>query len=90
MPWTGGLGRVRRRIYWKFRYAFDGVGPRWPWYFEPSLPEPYGVSAGEVILNSASWPTFMPGHRTMGRLATLDSSKAVSYTHLTLPTNREV
>ena len=26
--------------YWKFRYAFDGVGPRWPWYFEPRVPLP--------------------------------------------------
>lgn len=26
--------------YRKLRYAFEGVGPRCPWYFEPSFDEP--------------------------------------------------
>jgi hypothetical protein len=33
-------GDYRPRYVRKFRYAFDGVGPRCPWYFEPSGPEP--------------------------------------------------
>ena len=37
------------RIYWKFRYAFDGVGPRWPWYFEPSAPEPEPIQPPQPI-----------------------------------------
>ena len=32
----------------KFCQYFDGVGPRWPWYFEPISPVPYGVAAGSV------------------------------------------
>jgi hypothetical protein len=24
--------------FWKFCQYFDGVGPRWPWYFDPSWP----------------------------------------------------
>ncbi len=32
----------------KFCQYFDGVGPRWPWYFEPIAPVPYGVAAGSV------------------------------------------
>ena len=38
-----------------------GVGPRWPWYFDPSAPEPYGVSAGSDICTNESWPIFIPG-----------------------------
>ena len=38
-----------------------GVGPRCPWYFDPSDPEPYGVSAGSDICTKESWPIFMPG-----------------------------
>ena len=30
----------------KFRYAFDGVGPRCPWYFDPTEALPYGCSDG--------------------------------------------
>ena len=26
--------------FWKFCQYFDGVGPRWPWYFDPIWPVP--------------------------------------------------
>jgi hypothetical protein len=26
--------------FWKFCQYFEGVGPRWPWYFEPMSPVP--------------------------------------------------
>ena len=41
------------------------------------MPEPYGVSAGDDIQNSANCPTFMPGHRVIGRLATFDNSRVI-------------
>ncbi len=28
-------GPAPARGHWKLRYAFDAVGPRWPWYLEP-------------------------------------------------------
>ena len=34
----------------KFSKYRLGVGPRWPWYFEPRAPLPYGWSAGVVII----------------------------------------
>ena len=38
----------------------SGSGPFWPWYFEPSSPAPYGVSAGSVSCTKESWPIFIP------------------------------
>ena len=43
-----------------FQYRL-GVGPRWPWYFEPSPLEPYGCSAGSDICTNDSWPIFISG-----------------------------
>ena len=62
--------------YRKFRYAFDGVGPRCPWYFDPSVVDPYGVCAADVSRNSAIWPTFMPGQSVIGRFCLLYTSDA--------------
>ena len=42
-----------------FQYRL-GVGPRWPWYFEPSSPAPYGVEAGSLICMKEICPIFMP------------------------------
>jgi len=46
-PWLparcGAPVAPTRRVgydWMKFRYAFDGVGPRWPWYFEPTAALP--------------------------------------------------
>ena len=43
-----------------FQYRL-GVGPRWPWYFEPSPLEPYGWSVGSAIWTNESWPIFISG-----------------------------
>ena len=45
----------------KFSKYRLGVGPRWPWYFDPVAPLPYGRSAGVVICMKLIWPIFMPG-----------------------------
>ena len=45
----------------KFFQYLLGVGPRCPWYFDPSVPEPYGVSAGSDIWTKESWPIFISG-----------------------------
>ena len=37
-----------------------GVGPRWPWYFDPSASLPYGADAGSVSCMKDSWPIFIP------------------------------
>ena len=37
-----------------------GVGPIWPWYFEPSSPLPYGFSAGSLSCTNEIWPIFIP------------------------------
>ena len=47
--------------YAKFSQYRLGVGPRWPWYFEPVAPLPYGRSAGVVISMKLIWPIFIPG-----------------------------
>ena len=49
------------RVYGKFSKYRLGVGPRWPWYFEPVAPLPYGRSAGVVISMKLIWPIFIPG-----------------------------
>ena len=59
---AGGAGdedsqTVSRSKFFQYR---DGVGPRWPWYLEPSVPAPYGVSAGSVICTNESCPIFIP------------------------------
>ena len=38
---------------------------------------PYGCSAGLVSRSRHSWPIFIPGHRVIGRFATLDSSRVM-------------
>ena len=43
----------------KFFQYLLGVGPAWPWYFEPRPELPYGVSAGSVICTKESWPIFI-------------------------------
>ncbi len=43
----------------KFCQYLLGVGPFWPWYFEPSSPEPYGLSAGSESWTNESWPIFI-------------------------------
>jgi hypothetical protein len=48
-------------VRWKFWNDFDGVGPRWPWYRDPYLAEPYGCSEGEERRKKQNWPIFMPG-----------------------------
>src|SRR5207248_197576 len=40
----------------KFCQYRDGVGPFWPWYFEPRPPVPYGASAGSDRWTNESWP----------------------------------
>ena len=50
--------RDQLRKFSKYRL---GVGPRWPWYFEPRADEPYGLSAGVVIRRKLTWPIFIPG-----------------------------
>jgi len=60
--------------YLKFSKLRLGVRPRWPWYFEPCAPEPYGFSAGDVIVKKLIWPIFMPGYNVIGRLARFASS----------------
>src|SRR5262245_8620057 len=42
--WRGGQERVVSR------WNADAVGSDWPWYLERSSGEPYGRSAGELIL----------------------------------------
>ena len=42
-----------------FQYRL-GVGPRWPWYFEPRPALPYGVEAGSVSWTNEIWPIFIP------------------------------
>ena len=76
-------------------YVFDGRNPP---YFVDSPTHPlnaYGMSKreGEIAVLDAA----LPGHATNLRLPVLygetlynEESAAVSYTHLTLPTNREV
>ena len=46
---------------WKFCQYLEGVGPRWPWYFEPSSPLPYGVAAGSLSCTNEIWPIFISG-----------------------------
>jgi len=58
-------------------YERDGVGPRWPWYLEPTRALPYGCSAGLVSRSRQNCPIFIPGHSVMGRFATLDSSSVI-------------
>src|SRR5581483_394416 len=41
-----------------FQYRL-GVGPRCPWYLEPSAVVPYGADAGSVSCMNDSWPIFM-------------------------------
>ena len=48
-------------VRWKLAWDREAVGPRWPWYAEPYLAEPYGFSAGELSRKKQSWPIFMPG-----------------------------
>jgi len=46
--------------FWKFCQYLLGVGPRWPWYFEPSDELPYGADAGSDICMKETCPIFMP------------------------------
>ena len=55
------LAANRRAGQPKFSKYRLGVGPRWPWYFDPVAPLPYGRSAGVVISMKLIWPIFMPG-----------------------------
>ena len=44
----------------KFCQYRDGVGPRWPWYFEPSEAVPYGLEVGSLSCMNEIWPIFIP------------------------------
>jgi len=43
-----------------FQYRL-GVGPRCPWYLEPSPPDPYGFSAASESCTNESCPIFISG-----------------------------
>ena len=43
----------------KFCQYRDGVGPRWPWYFEPSDAVPYGFEVGSLSCMKEIWPIFI-------------------------------
>src|SRR5205085_7952447 len=60
-PGAPGYEDQRVGSRWKFCQYFDGVGPRWPWYFEPSSRLPYGVAAGSLSWTKEICPIFMPG-----------------------------
>ena len=51
---------VNPRLAAKFCQYRLGVGPRWPWYFEPIPSDPYGRSAGSESCTNESWPIFIP------------------------------
>ncbi len=59
-PGAAGDEDLHDSTRWKFFQYFDGVGPRWPWYFDPSLSAPYGVSAGSVSSTNESCPIGIP------------------------------
>jgi hypothetical protein len=62
-----------RRLW---RYS-EATGPDWPWYLEPRSGWPYGRSTGSSSRMKEICPIFMPGHRRIGRVATLLSSSVI-------------
>ncbi len=58
---AGGARDEDHAVSSKFRQYLLGVGPRWPWYFDPSPLDPYGCSVGSAICTNDSWPIFISG-----------------------------
>ena len=57
-PVTKTLSALSSTKFFQYRL---GVGPRCPWYFEPSPLDPYGADAGSVSCTNETCPIFIPG-----------------------------
>ncbi len=92
LPVTGAINMARTRVAQGFRRIISGDPEGTPEWVRQLAG---GVDSGYFGAGSAAWtvhgslPTLVGGVRAL-LMQALHPGAAVSYTHLTLPTNREV